>query len=285
MASSSHVGPREPAALGGPRGRVEREVRCSSAGLEADRAAQVGQPVAPLETFLQERAAQGARVDGRRALVIRAFRSSTTSLRVTGAFYLTFLPFSKRRSFNTPERREDLPSHAAKQALHNSMKDEPINKKLMELAEGRPRRSREKSVDSFQKKLVPKEKLDVKERVPPVEIKRSCLEEPLHTTTLHTESDLSDISDDPDDILNMEEDVNENKIHGKKLNDQDRDSASVKSQELSHFSPKPLSDDAVFAKDKETMDSYRCFLVSTHSFRTPFIFLSPYLSLRFSIQQ
>lgn len=111
----------------------------------------------------------------------------------------------KRRSYNTPEIRDEIPAHVSKQgALHTSMKDEPINKKLMELAEGRPRRSREKSADSFQKKLPLKEKVEVKE-APIPELKRVCLEESL--PTLHTESDLSDISDDPDDILNMDDEV------------------------------------------------------------------------------
>lgn len=135
------------------------------------------------------------------------------------------------------------------------MKDEPINKKLMELAEGRPRRSREKSADSFHKKMLPKEKPEVKEPPPP-EPKRSCLDlEPL--PTLHTESDLSDISDDPDDILNMEEEITtDNKCPIKKSIDNDRDSASVKSQELSHPSPKPPLDDGVFSKDKDTAEAY-----------------------------
>ena len=111
----------------------------------------------------------------------------------------------KRRSYNTPEIRDEIPAHVSKQgALHTSMKDEPINKKLMELAEGRPRRSREKSADSFQKKMPLKEKVEVKE-TPIPELKRVCIEESLQT--LITESDLSDISDDPDDILNMDDEA------------------------------------------------------------------------------
>jgi len=85
------------------------------------------------------------------------------------------------------------------------MKEEPINKKLMELAEGRLcTTTREKSTDSFQKKNQQKDKPEIKEPVP-VEPKRPITDESLQT--LHTESDLSDISDDPDDILNMEEDT------------------------------------------------------------------------------
>lgn len=84
------------------------------------------------------------------------------------------------------------------------MKEEPINKKLMELAEGRLcTTTREKSTDSFQKKNSQKDKPEIKE--PVVEPKRPIADESLQT--LHTESDLSDISDDPDDILNMEEDT------------------------------------------------------------------------------
>lgn len=82
------------------------------------------------------------------------------------------------------------------------MKEEPINKKLMELAEGKLPTTREKSTDSFQKKSLPKEKPETKEP-PAIESKRTCIDESLQT--LHTESDLSDISDDPDDILNMED--------------------------------------------------------------------------------
>lgn len=82
------------------------------------------------------------------------------------------------------------------------MKEEPINKKLMELAEGKLSITREKSTDTFQKKAVLKEKSETKETVTS-DSKRSCIDESLQT--LHTESDLSDISDDPDDILNMED--------------------------------------------------------------------------------
>jgi len=75
----------------------------------------------------------------------------------------------------------------------------------MELAEGRLCTStREKSTDNFQKKISQKEKPEIKESLT-VEPKRPIAEESLQT--LHTESDLSDISDDPDDILNMEEDT------------------------------------------------------------------------------
>lgn len=82
------------------------------------------------------------------------------------------------------------------------MKEEPINKKLMELAEGKLSTTREKSADTFPKKVLPKEKSETKEIVA-TESKRSCIDESLQT--LHTESDLSDISDDPDDILNMDD--------------------------------------------------------------------------------
>lgn len=85
------------------------------------------------------------------------------------------------------------------------MKEEPINKKLMELAEGRLCTTREKSTDSFQKKSSQKEKSEIKEPVV-TEAKRSVADETLQTVQI-TESDLSDISDDPDDILNMEEDT------------------------------------------------------------------------------
>lgn len=64
--------------------------------------------------------------------------------------------------------------------------------------------SREKSTDSFQKKNSQKEKPEIKEPVV-TEPKRTIADESLQT--LHTESDLSDISDDPDDILDMEEDT------------------------------------------------------------------------------
>lgn len=104
--------------------------------------------------------------------------------------------------------REEPAIHpSAKQAaIYGSMKEEPINKKLMELAEGRlcTTTTREKSTDNFQKKNLQKDKSEIKEPVV-VEPKRSIADESLQT--LHTESDLSDISDDPDDILNMEEDT------------------------------------------------------------------------------
>lgn len=75
----------------------------------------------------------------------------------------------------------------------------------MELAEGRScTTSREKSTDNFQKKILQKEKPEIKEPIL-TEPKRPIADESLQT--LHTESDLSDISDDPDDILNMEEDT------------------------------------------------------------------------------
>ena len=113
-----------------------------------------------------------------------------------------FLFFSKRRTYNSSETREECTLHSSKQAsLYGSMKEEPINKKLMELAEGKLPTTREKS-DTFQKKAVSKEKPETKETVTS-ESKRTCIDESLQT--LHTESDLSDISDDPDDILNMED--------------------------------------------------------------------------------
>lgn len=113
---------------------------------------------------------------------------------------------SKRRSYNAPEAREEPALHpSAKQAAIYSMKEEPINKKLMELAEGRLcTTTREKSTDNFQKKNSQKDKPEIKEPVA-LEPKRPIADESLQT--LHTESDLSDISDDPDDILNMEEDT------------------------------------------------------------------------------
>ena len=134
------------------------------------------------------------------------------------------------------------------------MKEEPINKKLMELAEGRPRQSREKSVDSFQKKVIIKEKSEVKEPPPPPPEppKRPAVEEPL--PTLHTESDLSDISDDPDEILDMEE---EEAVVPKKLIENDKDTASVKSQETSHSSPKPPPADEILTKEKDPSESLR----------------------------
>lgn len=117
----------------------------------------------------------------------------------------------KRRSYNTPEVREESTSHVTtkQSALHASMQEEPINKKLMELAEGKCRKSREKSAESYKNKpstpALSKDKSDSKEMIPP-EAKRPCLEEPL--PSIHTESDdLSDISDDPDDILNMDDEV------------------------------------------------------------------------------
>lgn len=84
------------------------------------------------------------------------------------------------------------------------MKEEPINKKLMELAEGRLCTTREKPTDNFQRKSSQKETSEIKEPTA-IEPKRPIIDESLQT--LHTESDLSDISDDPDDILNMEEDT------------------------------------------------------------------------------
>jgi len=121
--------------------------------------------------------------------------------------------FSKRRSYNASEAREESTVHSsAKQAaIYGSMKEEPINKKLMELAEGRLCTSaREKSTDNFQKKNSQKEKPEIKEPLA-AEPKRPIAEESLQT--LHTESDLSDISDDPDDILNMEEDTTVRILH------------------------------------------------------------------------
>lgn len=115
--------------------------------------------------------------------------------------------FSKRRSYNAPEAREESTIHpSAKQAaIYGSMKEEPINKKLMELAEGKLCTTmREKPMDSFQKKNSQKDKPEIKEPIV-TEPKRPIVDDSLQT--LHTESDLSDISDDPDDILNMEEDT------------------------------------------------------------------------------
>lgn len=91
------------------------------------------------------------------------------------------------------------------------MKNEPINKKLMELAEGRlnTRLSREKSVTTVDtppsKVIVPREKSENKEPPKPVETKRVVLEE--NAPVVHPESDFSDISDDGDDILNMDDEV------------------------------------------------------------------------------
>lgn len=116
--------------------------------------------------------------------------------------YFLFL-FSKRRTYNSSETRDECIVHNSKQAsLYGSMKEEPINKKLMELAEGKLSITREKSTDTFQKKTILKEKSETKEIVTS-DSKRTCIDESLQT--LHTESDLSDISDDPDDILNMED--------------------------------------------------------------------------------
>lgn len=117
-----------------------------------------------------------------------------------------YYSFRKRRSFNATDSREECLPLATKQtAIYGNMKDEPINKKLMELAEGRLRTSRERSADNFKKKIPPpREKSEAKETVA-TDPKRLCVEEPLQA--IHTESDLSDISDDPDDILNMEEEI------------------------------------------------------------------------------
>lgn len=122
-------------------------------------------------------------------------------------FLLIKFFFSKRRSYNAPEAREESTIHpSAKQAaIYGSMKEEPINKKLMELAEGKLCTTmREKPTDSFQKKNSQKDKPEIKESIV-TEPKRLIVDDSLQT--LHTESDLSDISDDPDDILNMEEDT------------------------------------------------------------------------------
>lgn len=103
--------------------------------------------------------------------------------------------------------REEPTIHpSAKQAaIYGSMKEEPINKKLMELAEGKLcTTTREKPTDNFQKKNSQKDKPEIKESIV-TELKRPIVDDSLQT--LHTESDLSDISDDPDDILNMEEDT------------------------------------------------------------------------------
>ncbi|XP_046607092.1 zinc finger CCCH domain-containing protein 13-like [Neodiprion virginianus] len=161
---------------------------------------------------------------------------------------------SKRRlPYSTPELRDECSAHGSKQgSLHGSMKEEPINKKLMELAEGRVRRSREKSVENFQKRIPQREKSEVKESPLAAEPKRPCLDESLQT--LHTESDLSDISDDPDDILNMEEEESETpKLplpkKGTEINERD---VLVPTPEASQLSPKEIVEETIFTKEKDT---------------------------------
>ncbi|XP_066596297.1 zinc finger CCCH domain-containing protein 13-like isoform X2 [Prorops nasuta] len=125
----------------------------------------------------------------------------------------------KRRSCSTTEPKTDIPTHPLKQSAIYSMKDEPINKKLMELAEGKIRTIGEKHTERFHKKIQ-KDKSEVKEH--PLEPKK---EESV--PTLHTESDLSDISDDPDDILNMEEDATEMKDNREKIRDNSKEPLNV----------------------------------------------------------
>ncbi|KAK2581202.1 hypothetical protein KPH14_008001 [Odynerus spinipes] len=162
---------------------------------------------------------------------------------------------NKRRPYTNSEVREECPVHTSKQAsLYGSMKEEPINKKLMELAEGRLHTNREKSVEVYQKKNTQREKSEVKETHLP-EPKRSCIEESLQT--LHTESDLSDISDDPDDILNMEEEVTDaesNKLRStKKTPDSVQREQQPVAQETAQSSPKESIEDTVFnAKGKDS---------------------------------
>nr|XP_050859539.1 zinc finger CCCH domain-containing protein 13-like [Vespula vulgaris] len=161
---------------------------------------------------------------------------------------------NKRRPYTNPEVREECPVHTSKQvSLYGSMKEEPINKKLMELAEGRLHTNREKSVEIYQKKNAPKEKSEVKETHLP-EPKRSCIEESLQT--LHTESDLSDISDDPDDILNMEEEITDAESNKLRLTKKTPDIAQKEqqsiTQETTQPSPKESIEDTVFnAKGKD----------------------------------
>ncbi|XP_071635893.1 uncharacterized protein [Temnothorax longispinosus] len=168
---------------------------------------------------------------------------------------------SKRRSYNAPETREEPPAihPSAKQAaIYGSMKEEPINKKLMELAEGRLcTTTREKSTDSFQKKNSQKDKPEIKELVA-VEPKRPIADESLQT--LHTESDLSDISDDPDDILNMEEDTTDmetNKTRtNKKASDAAHRDAQSTVQEPAQLSPKEPAEENIFtSKSKDNADT------------------------------
>ncbi|XP_012279904.1 zinc finger CCCH domain-containing protein 13 isoform X2 [Orussus abietinus] len=176
----------------------------------------------------------------------------------------------KRRPFNLSETRDECPPQPVVKTAAMLMKDEPINKKLMELAEGRPRRSREKSADSFQKRAAQraKESLDVREPLsckapapskppPPVKLpapepKRPALDESL--PTLHTESDLSDISDDPDDILNMEEEdivQNGSQSPKKPVDVSEKESQPQITHEVPQPSPVEPVEETVFNKDKE----------------------------------
>lgn len=170
--------------------------------------------------------------------------------------------FSKRRPpYGTPELRDECSTHGSKQgSLHGSMKEEPINKKLMELAEGRVRKSREKSVETFQKRIIPpREKSEVKESPLAAEPKRPCIDESLQT--LHTESDLSDISDDPDDILNMEEEeVEVPKLNwpkkGAEVNERDVPVPATQITEaVSQLSPKDVVEDVIFTKEKDNNET------------------------------
>lgn len=179
----------------------------------------------------------------------------------------------KRRSYGTPEVEGG--SHGSKHSsLHGSMKEEPINKKLMELAEGRPRRSREKSADSFGKKLkdkpvplmAPSPSLPSSSipSIPPLSLapapvapipeikepepKRLCLDDSVH----HTESDLSDISDDPDDILNMEDEENDRTSKNDKTEKMLLEIRATTPQELERTleTPEHIPED-VFPKEEE----------------------------------
>lgn len=94
------------------------------------------------------------------------------------------------------------------------------------------------------------------------EPKRSCIEESLQT--LHTESDLSDISDDPDDILNMEEEVTDaesNKLRLlKKTPEITQKEQQPVIQETAQPSPKESIEDTVFnvkGKDSSVTMTFR----------------------------
>ncbi|XP_011261740.1 zinc finger CCCH domain-containing protein 13 [Camponotus floridanus] len=167
---------------------------------------------------------------------------------------------NKRRSYNAPEVREEPTIHpSAKQAaIYGSMKEEPINKKLMELAEGKLcTTTREKPTDSFQKKNSQKDKPEIKEPVM-TEPKRPIVDDSLQT--LHTESDLSDISDDPDDILNMEEDTTDMESSktrtNKKIPDTAHRDAQSTAQEPAQLSPKESVEETIFnSKPKDNADT------------------------------
>lgn len=135
----------------------------------------------------------------------------------------------------------------------------------MELAEGRIRRSREKSIENFAAKrvvvvppvvvVVQREKSEIKELPVTLEPKRPCLDESLQT--LHTESDLSDISDDPDDILNMEEEETEQPklpVTKKIIEINEREVVQpVQVQDaVPQLSPKDIVEESIFTKEKDT---------------------------------